>query len=309
VVDFVNNWSSKTEIPCSQLIRWIGMSRSKFYDWRERYGKVNEHNALVPRDWWLEEWEKEAIIHYFADHPLDGYRRLAFMMMDDDVVAISPSSVYRVLKRAGLMEPRGQVKSKKGTGFVQPLGPHDHWHIDISYVNICGTFYYLCGVLDGFSRYVVHWELRESMKEMDVEIIVERAKEKFPDARPRIISDNGPQFVARDFKEFVRISGMSHVRTSPYYPQSNGKYERWNGTVKRECIRPKCPGSPAEARDQVGAFVDHYNNRRLHSAIGYVAPADKLAGRSAAIHAERDRKLAEAREARKGKRQQAKLVC
>ena len=99
---------------------------------------------------------------------------------------------------------------------MQPLQPHEHWHVDVSYINVSGTFYYLCSVLDGCSRYVVHWDLRESMTEADVEIILERAKEKYPEARPRIISDNGPQFIARDFKEFIRISGMTHVRTSPY---------------------------------------------------------------------------------------------
>ena len=110
--------------------------------------------------------------------------------------------------------------------FVQPLRAHQHWHTDISYLNLGGTFYYLCSFLDGASRAVVHWEIRESMTEADVECILERAKERYPDARPRIISDNGPQYIAKDFKAFIRISGMTHVRTAPYYPQSNGKIER-----------------------------------------------------------------------------------
>ena len=110
--------------------------------------------------------------------------------------------------------------------------------MDISYVNVCGTFYYLTSVFDGDSRYIVHWELRESMREDDIEIVLERAREKFPDAHPRMITDNGPQFIARDFQEFIRLCGMTHVRTSPYYPQSNGKVERWHGTLKRECLRP-----------------------------------------------------------------------
>jgi len=101
-----------------------------------------------------------------------------------------------------------------------PLAAHQHWHIDVSYINISGTFYYLCSILDGCSRYIVNWDLRESMTEADIEIILQAAKEKYPEARPRIISDNGPQFIAKDFKEFIRISGMTHVRTSPYYPQS-----------------------------------------------------------------------------------------
>ena len=90
--------------------------------------------------------------------------------------------------------------SKKGTGFVQPLNPHEHWHIDVSYINIQGTFYYLCAILDGYRRYIVHWEIRESMKESEIEIIMERAKERFPGERPRIISDNGPQFISNGFK-------------------------------------------------------------------------------------------------------------
>lgn len=97
--------------------------------------------------------------------------------------------------------------SRKGSGFEQPLQSHQHWHIDVSYINLCGRFYYLCRVLDGFSRLLVHWDLRESMREADVEVILEFAKEKYPEAKPRIISDNGPQFIARDFKEFIRISG------------------------------------------------------------------------------------------------------
>src|SRR5690606_18650704 len=109
--------------------------------------------------------------------------------------------------------------SKKGTGFVQPLAPHEHWHIDISYLNLLGTFFYLCAVLDGASRAIVHWEIREAMTEADVELVLQRALEKAPDGvRPRIISDNGPQFIARDFKEFIRLTGMTHVRTAPYYP-------------------------------------------------------------------------------------------
>jgi len=157
-------------------------------------------------------------------------------------------------------------------------------------------------VLDGFSRYIVHWEIRESMKERDVEIILQRAKEKFPDASPRIISDNGPQFVAKDFKEYIRLSGMTHVRTSPFYPQSNGKQERMQGLVKQECIRPKCPQDVDEARKIMAEYVQYYNNKRLHSSIGYVAPVDMLQGRQKEILNEREQKLQEAREQRKAKR-------
>jgi transposase InsO family protein len=143
------------------------------------------------------------------------------------------------------------------------------------------------------------------MREADVEVILQRAKEKYPEAKPRIISDNGPQFIARDFKEFIRISGMTHVRTSPYYPQSNGKIERWHKSLKSECSRPGSPLSLEDARRLVEGYVEHYNNVRLSSAIGYITPHDMLMGRQANIHSERDRKLEAARQQRQSHRQQA----
>jgi hypothetical protein len=93
VVDFVRRWMEKTEISVGRFIHWLGVRASKFYDWRERYGRVNEHNGWIPRDFWLEPWEKQAIIGFHREHPLEGYRRLTFMMLDADVVAVSPSSV------------------------------------------------------------------------------------------------------------------------------------------------------------------------------------------------------------------------
>jgi len=287
----------------------LSLGTSKFHDWKKRYGKVEEHNGNIPRDFWLEDWERQAILDFHDRNPLEGYRRLTFMMLDDDVVAVSPASVYRVLKSAGRLDRKWQKPSKKGTGFVQPLRPHEHWHVDISYINVQGTFYYLTSLLDGASRFLVHWELRESMTERDVETIVQRALEKHPGEKPRIISDNGPQFIARDFKEFIRMVGITHVRTSPYYPQSNGKLERWHGSLKRECVRPTCPASLEEARQRVSSYVAHYNEVRLHSAIGYITPADKLAGLEDVIFAERDRKLEEARTRRQQARQAAREVA
>lgn len=282
------------------------MSRGKFYAWRGRYGKANEHNGKVPRDHQLEEWEIAKILSYYEEHPLDGYRRMAFMMLDEDVVAVSPSTVYRVLRAQGLLDRWNRKPSKKGSGFVQPLRPHEHWHIDVSYLNLLGTFYYLCSILDGYSRVIVHWEIREQMKERDVETILQRAREKYPDARPRIVSDNGPQFIAKDFKTFLRVAGMTHVRTSPYYPQSNGKIERYQGTLKQVVIRPAQPQTLEEVIALVRDFVVHYNTVRLHSAIGYVAPADKLAGREKEIWQIRDHRLERARETRRHRRQDAR---
>jgi putative transposase len=287
----------------TRFLPWIGIGTSKFYDWQARFGKVNEHNAWVPRDHWLTDDEKERIRAFARGHPLDGYRHQTFMMLDADVVACSPASVYRVLKDAGLLAGQTPMPTKKGTGFVQPVKPHEHWHVDVSHLNIAGTFYFLCSILDGCSRYLVHFEIRAKMEQIDVETIVQRAREKFPGEHPRIITDNGSQFLAKQFKEFIRQAGMTHVKTSPYYPQANGKMERWYKTVKGECIRVKVPLSLGDARRIVTDYVAHYNAVRLHSAIGYVTPKDRLEGKHAEIFAERDRKLVEARERRKQMRQ------
>jgi len=303
IVDFMKKWSQKTELPLCRLVRMAGLGLSKFYNWKDRYGRANEHNAPIPRDFWLERWEVEAMIQFHHQYPLEGYRRLCFMMLDRDIVAVSPASVYRVLRKAGLLA-RPFKPSRKGTGFVQPLQPHEHWHVDISYLNICGTFYYLCSVIDGASRSIVHWDIRISMTEAEVEIILQRALEKFPGIKPRIISDNGPQFIAKDFKEFIRLAQLTHVRTSPHYPESNGKIERWHGTLKRDCIRQKTPLDLGQAKTVTGEFVGHYNMVRLHSAIGYVTPKDRLENRHLEIFQARDKKLEAAREKRRLKRQE-----
>lgn len=306
-MDFVVGWSKTTELPIKVFLRWLALSPGKFYGWKQRYGLANEHNGQIPRDFWLEEHERQAILDFHEQHPLEGYRRLTFMMLDQDVVAVSPSSVYRVLRAAGRLDRWNNRPSKKGKGFAQPPAPHQHWHTDVAYVNVGGTFYYFIGVLDGYSRCLLHWELRQAMKEEDVEIVLQRTIERFPEARPRIISDNGSAFIARDFKIFIREAGMTHVRTAPYYPQSNGKIERFHRTIKHDAIRRFEPSDPEQARHVIARFVEHYNEVRLHSAVGYITPADMLAGREREIWAERDRKLEEARELRRCRRQALRL--
>jgi hypothetical protein len=190
----------------------LELPASKYHAWQQHYGRPNVHNGRLPRDGWLEAWEKQAILDFHARLPLEGYRRLAFMMLDADVVAVSPSSVYRVLKAAGRLDRHRWAPSKKGDG--------------------------LC-------------------------------------------------------------AGLTHVRTSPYYPQSNGKQERWYGTLKGERFRRAAPGTLEEARRVVSDFVKHYNEVRLHSALGYITPTDKLAGLEKVIAAERDRKLQQARQRRR----------
>jgi len=273
---------------------------SKFQDWQKRYGKPNCHNGQNPRNWWIMDCEKAAIVAYCRERTNEGYRRLTYKMLDEDIAAVSPATVYRILKANDLLCRWNNKKpSSKGNGFKQPKAPHDHWHIDIAYVNVMGSFMFLISVLDGYSRMILHHELRTTMTEYDVQITLQRAFEKYPQFHPHLISDNGKQFVARDFKEYLRDCGMKHVRTSVYYPQSNGKIERFHGTIKSEAIRKQSYLSSKDARIQIAEYIRIYNEKRLHSSLHYLTPKDVFEGKMEQRLKIRQEKLDQAAEYRK----------
>lgn len=281
------------------MLKAAELSWTKFYNWKKRFGLPNRHNGNIPRDFWLEPWEIDAIIDFKKEYLDLGYKRLTYMMMDNDIVAVSPSTTYRVLRNANLTNRWNNKKLKTNRkGFVQPLKPHQHWHIDISYITFHGSHLFLISVLDGFSRFIVHHELRTNMQEYDVEIVLQRALEKYPRAQPRIISDNGSQFIANDFKAFLRNENLTHVRTSVNHPQSNGKIEAFHKNIKHECIRQRSLLNLEDARKTVAEYIHEYNYHRLHSGINYIAPYDMLHGNAERILKERDKKLENARRRR-----------
>ena len=299
IVTDLEKWSSRSGISLTNSLALVGIRKARFYDWKKRFGKSNKHNGMAPKNSWILPSERQAIINFFSKNPLNGCRRLSYMMLDQDIACVSGNTVHRVLRSEGLINLSTNSPSKKGSGFDQPSKPHSQWHIDISYINAGGTFYYLCSILDGFSRFICHWEIAESMKVEAIELIVQRALEKFEGNTPRMISDNGPQFKAREFKTFIKLCGMDQTFTSPYYPQSNGKIERWHKELKQTCIRPSQPRNLEEARASIASFIEDYNYQRLHSAIGYVTPYDKLLGLDTDLKVERIRKLTAAKEKRK----------
>lgn len=308
IVSAIEKLQTKTGVKKTKLLKAIRLQPGKFYNWKRRFGLPNNHNGKIPRDFWLEPWEKKAIIKYKKDYPEEGYKRLTYMMMDHDIVAVSPSTTYRILKEADLLNKwNNKSLGSKRKGFTQPIGPHEHWHVDISYINFFGSYLFLITVLDGYSRYVVHHELRMQMCEYDVTLTIQRALDKYPDTAPRIISDNGGQFRAKEFKIFISNANLEHVRTSVNHPQSNGKLEAWHKTVKSECIRRQSMLSIDDARNKIFQWVDEYNNTRLHSGINYVAPVDRLTGRDSEIFKERDLKLELARKRRKQNNKQSNL--
>ena len=289
--------------PVERSLTILGLPRATFFRWAKTDGKQEAPRASVPKSHYLLEWEKERIIEYKKAHPEVGYRRLAFMMLDEDVVAAAPSTVYRVLREAGLTTRWTQGGAPAKRGFVQPTRPHEQWHTDIAYLNIMGTNYFFIGVLDGYSRAIIHHEIRTDMTTLDVQVVLERALEKLEaDAeRPRIITDNGSQYVGREFNLFLREQDVSHSRARPHHPQSNGKIERFHKSLKAECVRRTAMGSLEEARRLIANYVEEYNTRRLHAALNYLTPADYLKGEEHVARRleERKRKLQQAREARK----------
>ena len=269
------------------MLKIIGLNKVTYYRWLKRCGQPNRHNGKIPKSHWLTPEEIKMIEDYarghysFNDYYLrDGYRRIAYNMLDEDIVAASPSSVYRVLKIAGLLNLwNTEKKNLKGSGFKQPDGPHKHWHTDIKYLNFNGSFLFLISVIDGYSRYIVHHEIRHTMTSYDTELIVQKAMDKFPGVKPRIITDNGAQYISKEFKQFIKQAELEHITTSVKYPQSNGKIERFHRSINQECLRIISPVSFDEYKIYVEDYVNFYNTKRLHASLNYLTPEDYLVGR------------------------------
>lgn len=297
----------QTGISIMKLLKIIKLRRSKYYDWLRRLGIATRHNSHQPRERCITPDEKKLIIEYVSKlvnknnrYINLGYRRLTYLMMDQDIVCVSPSTVYHVLREAGLLNRwNTQKKNKKGTGYKQPEKPHEEWHTDIKYVNFKGVFLFLITVLDGYSRYIVHHELRINMTEYDVEITIQRALEKYPFAKPKIISDNGTQYVSKDFQNFLKEAGLEHIRTSLKYPQSNGKIERLHRSIGEECLSVNSMIDLDDARSVIDKYVKFYNNERLHSSLNYLTPNDYLTGQYQLKLKEREKKIKAAALARK----------
>lgn len=188
--------------------------------------------------------------------------------------------------------PPGDPKKK---GFDQPTEPHEHWHTDISYISYKGMRFYLICVLDGFSRAILAWDIRLSMESFDAYMVLYRACLKWvstTNINPRIISDNGSQFLTKEYKKILHEFEMTHVRTSVNHPQSNGKLERFHKTIKHERIRDLPRITIEQFRRDIGDWIDHYNTERLHSAINYLPPMKVLLGEGETILEERRNKLA-----------------
>jgi transposase InsO family protein len=285
-------WQDKTRLPLETLLRYAGISQRTWREWAERRGIETKHNNNIPKAYYLTPDEIKAIIKYCTDNFMKGYRMQCWEMVDQNVAFVSCSSVYKVIKRHHLDKKWAQAVEMAKRGFDQPLSVHEQWHIDFSYIKVGGIFYYFLGILDGYSRKMLNWRLCENMAGINAEILVAQTKEMYPEAKnPRIISDNGSQFISKDFEELLVLLEFGHSRTSANHPQSNGKLERFNRTLKTEHVRRSAYLNYQDACMRMSEWMTYYNNERLHSAIWYLTPNDVFYDRTVKRLAERKEKL------------------
>jgi transposase InsO family protein len=285
-------YKAKTKLPVETLLRYAGISQRTWREWTERTGIETKHNNNIPKAYYLTPDEIRAVIDYCTNNFLKGYRMQCWEMVDRNVAFVSCSSVYKVIKRYQLDKKWAQAVEMAKHGFDQPKTVHEQWHIDFSYIKVGGTFYYFLGILDGYSRKMLSWRLCENMAGINAEILVAETKEMYPEAKnPRIISDNGSQFISKDFEELLALLEFGHTLTSANHPQSNGKLERFNRTLKTEHVRRSAYLNYQDACTRMSDWIAYYNSELLHSAIWYLTPNDVIFYITTKRLAERKEKL------------------
>jgi len=249
--------------------------------------------------------EKAAVKAYALKHPAIRHRELAWRMVDEDIVYLSPSTVYRILKRDELVCPWRRRKKRHREEDEKARRPNHIWATDLKYVSIGSRNYYLISFLDEYSRYIVHHELLQSMDGHSVSLAAQGALETLPRdvegrlaASPEIRSDNGSCYVSREFGGVLDEHGLSHRRIAPHCPEENGIIERTHRTFG-EALDDMELTDYLQAERVIGKMIRWYNEERLHSALGFLRPVDYYHGDPAILREERRRKLAQARHRRK----------
>lgn len=295
---------AETSWPIAKTCRALGLNPDRYYRW---YKQIKEGSpvagkkplrphALLPE-------EKDAIIEYALETE-HRHRKLAYELRRKNIVSVSPSSVYRVLKEANLIADYKPPKKPLKKREIKADGPNQVWRTDITYIPTTGGHGYLISVLDSYSRYITHAELLPTMTAGDVKKVVDRALAGegliISQNKPVLVSDNGTQLVSKSFKKFLKDLGIKHIRTAYRHPESNGRIEVFHKTVKYECVYLKetYPNLLA-ARQDIESFIHKYNHERLHQGIGFVTPYERHSGQDKAIKKKYKRQLHKALERRK----------
>lgn len=297
-----------------QSMNWVlselGLTRSVYYDWLERQKEGTlADRVVVPRSPLaaLPE-EVEATVGYAKAQPREGYRRLTWMMVDGDIAYLTPSTVYRILDRHDLLYRWKSPEPSYGRKVPEATYPNEVWHVDLMYLWVKGRWYFLVSVLDSYSRFIVHWELALSMRAQEVAEIIATALEKVPGKKPRIVRDNGSQFVSKEWREVIRHFELEEIPIRVRHPESNGRIERYHRSVREEAFGDRELEDLYHARDLLRQWVSYYNQERLHSALNYLRPVDYYEGNPETLLAERKRKLTVAAARRKEVNKQVDLM-
>ena len=274
-----------------QALAELGIPRSTYYRWRQgqqgQQGQGLEIHSREKRGSWnqLTPEEDRKILAVARETPELSSRQLAAWVTDSAGFAVSESTVYRILRREGLVKRR-VVQLVAGKEYhTKTTGPHQMWATDASYFRVVGWgYYYLVTVMDDYSRFILAWKLQTDMSANSLIEVIQEAVDatgmtEVPvDDRTKLLSDNGAGYVSRAFRDYLHLVGIGHILAAPFHPQTNGKVERYQQSLKRE-VNQLPYELPSQLERAIAAFVDYYNFRRYHKALGDVTPADVLYGR------------------------------
>jgi transposase InsO family protein len=296
--------------PARQTLRALGVSRASYYRWRR---EAEREKTLPPEPikpvqvYEATDEEKRAVRAYALKHPAIRHRELAWRMLDEEVAALSPSTVYRILKGENLVSPWRRRKKRTKEEAEKAQRPDEVWASDLMYLTVGGRQYFLLSFLDEYSRQIVHHALVPNMEAATVSVealaaietfLEEREGEIPPQGMPRLRSDNGSCYISREFRGVLDEHGLGHQRIKPHCPEENGIIERSNRTL-REALEGEELTDLLQARDVMARIVVWYNSQRLHSALGYLRPIDYYRGQPETLHAARRQKLSAARHRRR----------
>jgi putative transposase len=299
-----SGWSAR------QTLAALGVSRASYYRWLKdqkwQTSKVEEPVRVVQAYEATEE-EQQKVWAYALKHAAIRHRELAWRMVDEGVVCLSPSTVYRILREKQLVSPWRRRKKRSRQELEKAQRPDERWGTDLMQIQIQGRPYYLLTFIDEYSRYLVHYELLTNMEGLTVSLEAQRAIEGLLRERggeipgrgmPEVRSDNGSCYISRDFRKVLDEHQLSHHLIRPHCPEENGITERANRTF-RDALDEVDLEDAKQARQFISRMVTWYNHERLHRALGYLKPIDYYRGKPAELHEARREKLAEARHHRR----------
>jgi putative transposase len=265
-----------------QALMALGIPKSSYYRWRQ--GQYHSGNRRRPWNRITPE-EETRILVVAREFPDLSSRQLSAWITDNEGFAISEATVYRILRREGLVKRQETQLMAAKEYHTKTTGPHQMWATDASYFRVVGWgYYYLVTVMDDYSRFILAWKLQKDMSANSLIEVVQEAVDttgmtEVPvEDRTKLLSDNGSGYVSRVFRDYLRLVGIEHILSAPFHPQTNGKVERYQQSLKRE-VNQLPYELPSQLDKAIADFVDYYNYRRYHKALGNVTPADVLYAR------------------------------